>query len=159
MREALFVPESKAVDDLLAEMRARKTHMAVVVDEFGGTDGIATLEDLLEEIVGEIYDEHDEAEAGLEVGPDGSVGLDGGVSFADLLSGLDLDDLEEDEEYDTVAGYVIGTLGRIPEPGDRVPLGDVRLEVAELIERRITRLTLHGVDDETVVRLCEALES
>ena len=58
-----------------------------------------------------------------------------------------------------MAGYVIGTLGRIPEPGDRVPLGDARLEVAELIERRITRLTLHGVDDETVVRLCEALES
>lgn len=159
MREALFVPESKAVDDLLAEMRARKTHMAVVVDEFGGTDGIATLEDLLEEIVGEIYDEHDEAEAGLEVGADGSVGLDGGVSFADLLAGLELDDLDEDEEYDTVAGYVIGTLGRIPEPGDRVPLGDARLEVAELVERRITRLTLHGVDEKTVARLCEALES
>jgi len=159
MREALFVPESKAIDDLLAEMRARKTHMAVVVDEFGGTDGIATLEDLLEEIVGEIYDEHDEAEAGLEVGPDGSVGLDGGVSFADLLAGMGLDDLEEEEEYDTVAGYVIGTLGRIPEPGDRVPLGDARLEVAELVERRITRLTLLGVDEKTVGRLCEALES
>ena len=159
MREALFVPESKAVDDLLAEMRARKTHMAVVVDEFGGTDGIATLEDLLEEIVGEIYDEHDDAEAGLEVASDGSVGIDGGVSFEDLLSGLGISDHEGAEEYDTVAGYVIGSLGRIPEPGDRVPLGEMRLEVAELVERRITRLTLLGVDEETVGKLCETLES
>ncbi len=159
MREALFVPESKAVDDLLAEMRARKTHMAVVVDEFGGTDGIATLEDLLEEIVGEIYDEHDDAEAGLEVASDGSVGLDGGVSFEDLLSGLGISDHEGAEEYDTVAGYVIGSLGRIPEPGDRVPLGEARLEVAELVERRITRVTLLGVDEETVGKLCETLGS
>ncbi|WP_420633849.1 hemolysin family protein [Candidatus Palauibacter sp.] len=156
MREALFVPESKAVDDLLAEMRTRKTHMAVVVDEFGGTDGIATLEDLLEEIVGEIYDEHDEAEEGMEVGPDGSVALDGGVSFADLLSGLGIDDMEDAEEYDTVAGYVIGALGRIPEPGDRVPLGGGELEVSELADRRITRLTLYGVDEEGVRELREA---
>ncbi|WP_419161416.1 hemolysin family protein [Candidatus Palauibacter sp.] len=156
MREALFVPESKAVDDLLAEMRTRKTHMAVVVDEFGGTDGIATLEDLLEEIVGEIYDEHDEAEEGMEVGPDGSVALDGGVSFADLLSGLGIDDMEDAEEYDTVAGYVIGALGRIPEPGDRVPLGGGELEVSELADRRITRLTLYGVDEEGVRKLREA---
>ncbi|WP_419940676.1 hemolysin family protein [Candidatus Palauibacter sp.] len=156
MREALFVPESKPIDDLLAEMRARKTHMAVVVDEFGGTDGIATLEDLLEEIVGEIYDEHDEAEEGLEVGADGAVAVGGGVSFADLLSGLGIDDLEDAEEYDTVAGFVIAALGRIPEPGDRVPLGGAELEVAELADRRITRLTLHGIDEEGVRELREA---
>ena len=159
MREPLFVPESKAVDELLAEMRSRKTHLAVVVDEFGGTDGIATLEDLLEEIVGEIYDEHDEAGTGLEVRPDGSVALDGGVSFEDLLSGLGIEQHEDAEAYDTVAGYVIGTLGRIPDPGDRVPLGEARLEVAELVERRITRLTLVGVDETTVRELREALEA
>ena len=156
MREALFVPESKPIDDLLAEMRARKTHMVVVVDEFGGTDGIATLEDLLEEIVGEIYDEHDEAETGLEVGPDGAVALDGGVSFADFLAGLGMEDREGAEEYDTVAGFVIGTLGRIPEPGDRVQLGRAQLEVAELADRRITRLTLHGIEREALHDLREA---
>ena len=156
MREALFVPESKPIDDLLAEMRARKTHMAVVVDEFGGTDGIATLEDLLEEIVGEIYDEHDAAEGGLQVGPDGAVALGGGVSFADFLTGLGMEDREDAEEYDTVAGFVIGTLGRIPEPGDRVQVGGAALEVAELADRRITRLTLHGVDEEGVRDLREA---
>lgn len=158
MREALFVPESKPVDDLLAEMRARKTHMAIVVDEFGGTDGIATLEDLLEEIVGEIYDEHDEAEADVQVGPEGTVALDGGVSFTDLLAGLGLEDREDAEEYDTVAGFVIGALGRIPEPGDQVPLGRAQLEVTELADRRITRLTLHGLDEDGVHALREVFE-
>lgn len=157
MREALFVPESKPIDDLLAEMRARKTHMVVVVDEFGGTDGIATLEDLLEEIVGEIYDEHDEAELGLEVAADGVVEVGGGVSYEDLLSGLGIEGREDAEEYDTVAGFVIGELGRIPEPGDRVPLGDAELEVKELADRRITRLNLHGIDEQAVRRLLEAL--
>ena len=158
MREALFVPETKPVDDLLAEMRARKTHMAIVVDEFGGTDGIATLEDLLEEIVGEIYDEHDAAEAGLQVGPEGTVALGGGVSFTDLLAGLGLENREDAEEYDTVAGFVIGALGRIPEPGDRVPLGRAQLEVAELADRRITRLTLQGLDEDRVRTLREAFD-
>ena len=158
MREALFVPESKPVDDLLAEMRARKTHMAIVVDEFGGTDGIATLEDLLEEIVGEIYDEHDAAKADVQVGPGGTVALDGGVSFTDLLEGLGLEGREDAEEYDTVAGFVIGTLGRIPEPGDHVPLGRAQLEVAELADRRITRLTLRGLDEDGVRTLREVFE-
>ena len=144
MREAVYVPGTKAVDDLLTEMRSRKSHMAVVVDEFGGTDGIVTLEDLLEEIVGEIYDEHDVAQAEVEVEPDGTIAVDGGFSFSELLAGLDLVGVEDAEEYDTVAGYVIGTLGRIPEPGDRVRLGEIELEVTGLAERRITRVALHG---------------
>ncbi|MDX1576918.1 MAG: hemolysin family protein [Gemmatimonadota bacterium] len=158
MREVLFVPETKAVDDLLAELRAQKTHMAVVVDEFGGTDGLVTLEDLLEEIVGEIYDEHDVPQTGVSVHPDGMVSVDGGFSFSDLVDRLRLDDLETAEEYDTVAGYVIADLGRIPEIGDRVPLGDVVLEVAELADRRITRLDLHGVPDPAALFPEEVLE-
>ena len=145
MREAVFVPDTKPLDDLIAELQTRTTHMAVVVDEFGGTDGIATLEDLLEEIVGEIYDEHDVAEAaGVSVHADGSVAVDGGFAFSDFLAHLEIDGVENAEEYDTVAGYVIGELGRIPEPGDRVSLGEIDLEVAELVDRRITQLTLHG---------------
>ncbi|MFV1987438.1 MAG: hemolysin family protein, partial [Gemmatimonadota bacterium] len=90
MRAPLFVPDTKAVDDLIAELRLRKTHIAIVVDEFGGTDGVVTLEDLLEEIVGEIYDEHDVAEDEVAVGPDGTVMLDGGASFSDLLERFEL---------------------------------------------------------------------
>jgi len=150
MREAVFVPATKPIDDLLAELRARKTHMAVVVDEFGGTDGIVTLEDLLEEIVGEIYDEHDVAEAGIEVRSDGTVVLQGAFSFSDLVSGLGIERAENAEDYDTVAGYAIGALGRIPELGDRVSLGEAELEVTELAERRITSLVLHGADEAGV---------
>jgi CBS domain containing-hemolysin-like protein len=142
MREALFVPDTKPVDDLLAELRSLKLHMAIVVDEFGGTDGIVTLEDLVEEIVGEIYDEHDVAQADVAVQPDGRIMIDGGYSFSDLLAKFNL---TWEEEYDTVAGYVIGTLGRIPSVGERVSLGEAELEVLELKERRITRIELRGV--------------
>lgn len=145
MREALFVPDTKAVDDLLTELRVHKLHMAIVVDEFGGTDGIVTLEDLVEEIVGEIYDEHDVAQADVAVEPDGRIVIDGGYSFSDLLAKFDLPAAEE--EYDTVAGYVIGVLGRIPEAGECVSIGDAELEVLELNERRITRLELKGATE------------
>ncbi|MCK5411924.1 MAG: hypothetical protein KAJ67_07505, partial [Gemmatimonadetes bacterium] len=108
----------------------------------GGTDGIVTLEDLLEEIVGDIYDEHDVAEQpDIAVKPGGRVEVDGGMSLSDLVEELDLPGI--DEEYDTVAGYVIGTLGRIPEEGERVMLGEAELEVREVADRRVTLLELH----------------
>jgi CBS domain containing-hemolysin-like protein len=141
VREALFVPGSKPVDDLLAEFRFQKVHMAIVVDEFGGTDGIVTLEDLLEEIVGEIFDEHDVAHAELAIEADGRLLLDGGVAFSELVDRLELPSLEAD--YDTVAGYVIAELGRIPEVGERVQLADRALEVLELDDRRVTRIAVH----------------
>ena len=146
MREPLFVPDTKPIDDLLAELRHRKTHMAIVVDEFGGTDGVVTLEDLVEEIVGEIYDEHDIAMAQVTVDGDGRIVIDGGYSFADLIARFELPDATDGDEYDTVAGYVISMLGRIPDPGDAVPLGPAQLSVLELADRRVTKLELRGVE-------------
>jgi CBS domain containing-hemolysin-like protein len=144
-RDAYYVPDTKPVDDILAEMRRQKVHLAVVVDEFGGTDGIVTLEDLLEEIVGDIYDEHDmAARPAIIVKPSGRIEVAGGLSLSDLIEEFDLAQVEE--EYDTVAGYVIGKLGRIPEKGERVELGDLELEVREVADRRITLLELHHPD-------------
>ncbi|MEN8144208.1 MAG: hemolysin family protein [Gemmatimonadota bacterium] len=142
MRRAYFVPDTKAVNDLLAEMRRDKVHLAVVVDEFGGTDGIVTLEDLLEEIVGEIFDEHDVPESDVIIDEEGRILIDGGADFADVLAefGLAIEELEGD--YDTVAGFVIGSLGRIPETGFRVPVGEGEFEVLETNEKRVTRLEL-----------------
>ncbi|MFQ5680192.1 MAG: hemolysin family protein [Gemmatimonadota bacterium] len=137
-REAIFVPDTKRVDDLLAQLRRQKVHMAIVVDEFGGTDGIVTLEDLVEEIVGDIYDEHDVAAPELVVQPDGTVVVDGGFSFDDLRHEFELPAAEE--EYDTVAGYVIGQLGRIPEEGESVSLGGAELRVVGIQDRRVTRV-------------------
>jgi len=142
IREPIFVPDTKRVDDLLAEFRAQKVHMAVVVDEFGGTDGVVTLEDLVEEIVGDIFDEHDVAEEEIARLPDGRILLDGGADLEDVVDAFDLEGVGDLEEYDTVAGYAIGRLGRIPAAGETVPIGDAELEVLETQEQRVTRLEL-----------------
>ena len=142
IREPIFVPDTKRVDDLLAEFRAQKVHMAVVVDEFGGTDGVVTLEDLVEEIVGDIFDEHDVAEEEIARLPDGRIVLDGGADLEDVVDAFDLEGVGDLEEYDTVAGYAIGRLGRIPVAGEKVPIGNAELEVLETQEQRVTRLEL-----------------
>jgi CBS domain containing-hemolysin-like protein len=142
MRPPFFVPDTKPVDDLLTEFRRQKVHMAIVVDEFGGTDGVVTLEDLVEEIVGDIFDEHDVAEIEIEVLGGGRVRVDGGAALEDLLDQFEVGEVETDDEYDTVAGYVIGQLGRIPSIGDHVALGDANLEVIETQDQRVTRLEL-----------------
>ncbi|MEJ2483437.1 MAG: transporter associated domain-containing protein, partial [Gemmatimonadota bacterium] len=122
--------------------RAQKVHMAVVVDEFGGTDGVVTLEDLVEEIVGDIFDEHDVAEEEIARLPDGRILLDGGADLEDVVDAFDLEGVGDLEEFDTVAGYAIGRLGRIPAVGETVPIGDAELEVLETQEQRVTRLEL-----------------
>jgi CBS domain containing-hemolysin-like protein len=142
IREPFFVPDTKRVDDLLAEFRAQKVHMAVVVDEFGGTDGVVTLEDLVEEIVGDIFDEHDVAEEEIARLPDGRILLDGGADLEDVVAAFGLEGVGDLEEFDTVAGYAIGRLGRIPAVGETVPIGDAELEVLETQEQRVTRLEL-----------------
>lgn len=142
MREPFFVPDSKPVDDLLAEFRHQKLHIALVVDEFGGTDGVVTLEDLVEEIVGDIFDEHDVAEEDIVMLSRDRARVDGGADLEDLLEHFGLGEVEEAEEYDTVAGYVMGMLGRIPDVGVTVPLGSAVLEVKETTEQRVTSLEL-----------------
>jgi CBS domain containing-hemolysin-like protein len=148
MREPFFVPDTKPVDDLLAEFRDQKLHLAVVVDEFGGTDGVVTLEDLVEEIVGDIFDEHDVAEEDIVHLGEGRARIDGGADPADLIEHFGLGDADDVDEYDTVAGYVIGKLGRIPEAGEIVRLGIAELEVSETNEQRVTSLELRVVGPE-----------
>ena len=103
--------------------------------------------------MGEIYDEHDVAEQSISVDRDGRIAIDGGYPISDLLDWLDLEKVLEAEQYDTIAGFIIGELGRIPEEGDRVSLGTVTIEVVELTDRRVTRVQLHGISDEDLVKL------
>ncbi|MBB4637104.1 hemolysin family protein [Longimicrobium terrae] len=144
LRSVYFVPDSKPVDELLSELRAASVHLAIVLDEFGGTYGVVTLEDLLEEIVGEITDEFDEADPEFEPTPEGDVLIDGGVLISDVNERFGLRIPEE--EFDTVGGYVFGTLGRVPEVGDSVLVrgqdGPMTLRVEETEERRVTCLRL-----------------
>lgn len=139
IRPVPFVPDSKPIEDLLREMQAERTHIAVVVDEWGGTAGIVTIEDVIEEIVGEIRDEHEEEPPPIEE-KDGEVLLSGGFSIAELNELYDLSLPEQD--YTTVAGYVLGQLGRIPRAGDEVSFTGGRLRVLAMEGRRIDRLGL-----------------
>lgn len=118
MRKPYFIPGTKPIDDLLSELKRRKVHIAIVLDEHGGVDGIVTLEDLIEEIVGDIFDEADVPERDVVVLENGEVLVDGGVLVADLNVRFELSIPEGD--YDTIAGFIFTTLGRMPRLGDKI---------------------------------------
>ena len=139
MREILVVPESMSVAKLLQLMRRRRIHMAVVIDEYGGTAGLVSLEDIIEEIVGEIQDEHDEVlEREVQRGLDGSFEFDGLVLLDEVFSLLNL--RQDEHEEDTLGGYIFGKLGRRPEIGDSVPIGSYQFTVLRVTGFRITRV-------------------
>ena len=146
MREPLFVPESMGVIDLLARMRSQRTHLAIVVDEFGGTEGLVTIEDVVEEIVGDIEDEHDEAEAGmLTLLEDGLWEADARIELEEIQEVVDKRLTAEDDEVDTLGGLVFLMAGHIPESGETVdhPSG-WKLETVDSDPRRIIRVRLHA---------------
>ena len=150
MRTPLFVPESMGAIDLLARMRAERTHLAIVVDEFGGTEGLVTIEDVVEEIVGEIEDEHDIEEVGLlTMLDDGLWEADARLELDDLREAVDTRLTAEDDEVDTVGGLTFLLAGRILQPGESVehPSG-WRLESVDADARRIKRVRLHAPETE-----------
>jgi CBS domain containing-hemolysin-like protein len=140
IRPTHFIPESKLLDDLLQEMQEKHIQMAIVVDEYGGTEGLVTVEDLLEEIVGEIEDEF----SALKQDPQVISVAEGDMLVDPMLS---LDDLTElmgtdigEPAYDTIGAYVQGTLGKLPEAGDEVALGELNVRVVSLLGRRMRKL-------------------
>lgn len=142
IRPTHFIPESKLLDDLLQEMQEMHIQMAIVVDEYGGTEGLVTVEDLLEEIVGEIEDEFSALKQDPQV-----VRIAGGDLLVDPTVSLDqLTELMgtpiEEPAYDTIGAYVHGALGKIPETGDEVALGQLRVRVVSLLGRRMRKLRI-----------------
>ncbi|HLG58556.1 MAG TPA: hemolysin family protein [Vicinamibacterales bacterium] len=138
MRTAHFVPESKRVSELLKEMQRRQTQMAIVVDEYGGTAGLVTVEDLLEEIVGEIRDEYDvESETVTDEG-NGTFVFSGKVSVDEVRDRLNVD--IEREGFETVGGYLLSQLGRMPYVGETIDVDGLSFEVLEVERRRITKV-------------------
>ena len=147
MRPAFFIPESKRLDDLLEELQQKSLQMAIVVDEYGGIEGLVTMEDLLEEIVGEIEDEFSrDQEPEVVRYPDGSALVDAGVSTDDVrdLFGSALDSTD----IDTVGGYVYRSLGRIPQVGDVVESDNLRIEVVSILGRRLRKLRINPISGE-----------
>lgn len=150
LRRVPFAPETLPLDRLMAELRRQRAHLAVVVDEFGGTGGIVTLEDLLEEIVGDVADEFDPGREAIEQLPDGSYALDGLLAIDELDTRFALG--VEEPFYDTLGGYIFGQLQRAPRVGDSVPVADGReLRVAELDGLRVARVVLVPADRRTVL--------
>ncbi len=140
LRPAHFVPETKKVDELLREMQQQKNHMAIVVDEYGGTAGLVTLEDIVEEIVGEIRDEYDvEQELVVPVSEREAL-VDGRAPFEDVRETFALDDLEPSADYETLGGFIVHELGRFPKAGEEVRRSGVRFVVETVEGRRIRRV-------------------
>jgi CBS domain containing-hemolysin-like protein len=135
MRQPYYVPETKRLDDLLREMQRTRNHMAIVVDEYGGSTGIVTLEDILEEIVGEIQDEHDRAPAAAERLPDGSYRVAARTNIDELNEALDWQLPKQD--YETVAGLVLSALGRIPRTGEEFQCRGYTITVLEADARHV----------------------
>ncbi|MGZ6269865.1 MAG: hemolysin family protein [Candidatus Limnocylindrales bacterium] len=142
LRTPLFVPESMTIDDLLHELQRRKVHIAIVVDEYGGTAGLVTIEDLLEEIVGEIQDEYDVEEPISVRLSDDEVRIDGRAPVDDLAELFDMElELADQDEYDTVGGLIYHRIGGVPKPGDRVFLQDgLSLTVETTDGRRVGKV-------------------
>jgi len=134
MRSPFFVPEGKPLNQLLEELRTRRSSLAIVTDEYGGTAGLVTMADILEEIVGEIEDEHDRVEPEPRPGPDGAIVVEGRTPIEDVNALLSIS-LPAEEDFETVGGLVFDRLGRVPKAGDRIEIGGVALTVTDADER------------------------
>ena len=141
VREAYFVPETKPINDLFSELRKNRKQIAIAIDEYGGTSGIVTMEDILEEIVGEIYDEYDEIEKIEEKVDENTYLFSGNIAIYEIEDILDVD--IEDGDYDTISGYLVEKLGRIPTDKDKgtvIETEDVVYKIENVKERRITKI-------------------
>jgi CBS domain containing-hemolysin-like protein len=148
MREARFTPESKRVSELMREMQAGKFHMAIVVDEFGGTAGVVTLEDLLEELVGEITDEYDVEEVPPERLDDGTLVVNARMPVDEVNELLDESELPEGDDWDTVGGLLYSLLGHVPQEGEGADVDGHRLIAERVQGRRIGRVRILAVTPE-----------
>ena len=156
LRTPVFAPESMTIDDLLHDFQRKKVHIAIVLDEYGGTAGLVSIEDLLEEIVGEIQDEYDEEEEMIVRLSDDEIRVDGRVAVDELAELFDTSlELEDEDEYDTIGGLVFHRIGRVPVPGDQVQIDGLRLTVESTDGRRVSKVLVvrerprgEGVDNE-----------
>ncbi len=141
IRPVFFVPESKKISQLLREFQQKKAHLAIVTDENGGTEGIVTMEDIVEEIVGEIHDEYDEVGKTVEPAKDGSVIVDARLNVSDFNSQFSLE-IPEAAEYETLAGFIQKVLGRLPEIGETTTFNDLQFTILSKSARRIRQVRI-----------------
>jgi magnesium and cobalt transporter len=141
LRPPYFVPGNKPVSDLLRDLQDKKSHLAIVADEYGGTAGIITIEDIIEEIVGEIQDEHDNEQSLINVIDENTLSVDARLEIEKLEKHLDMEFPEGD--YESVGGFIIHLLGKIPAKGERIAFEDLDMTVQSADERKIYKITIH----------------
>ena len=138
MRPPYFIPETKNLEQLLQEFKRKRVHLAIVIDEYGGTSGLITIEDLLEQIVGDIQDEYDQEEALFEINADGSITADARMPVEDLEKHFDME-IERDK-FDTIGGLIFHLTGKIPATGDVIDGAGLRLTILDADERKIKKV-------------------
>ncbi|MCX7770154.1 MAG: hemolysin family protein [Proteobacteria bacterium] len=146
IKPPLFIPETMKISNLMREMQRRRFHMAIVVDEYGAVSGLVTMEDLLEEIVGEIRDEYDTESPVIQLN-DGSLIIDAATSISDLREDYNIP-LEESSEYESIAGFILTYLQRIPVKGDIIEVNGLRLKIIEMAGQRIVKIKLEKVNED-----------
>lgn len=145
IKSVLYTPETKKISQLLQEFRNRQVHLAIVVDEYGGTEGIVTIEDILEEIVGDIADEYDEAEVPLIALPEGGWIIDARTNILDIEEQLGIE-IPQDGDYDTIGGYIFHEAGLIPAKGFKLTKPDFEVEVLRSSDRCVEKVRIHALD-------------
>ncbi|MGE5313620.1 MAG: hemolysin family protein [Acidobacteriota bacterium] len=148
VRPAYFVPETMKISALLRELQAKRQHMAIVVDEFGGTEGLITMEDIIEEIVGEIRDEYDEEQGDITTASDGTIVVNAGMNIHDFNSRF-TEALPDDDDYETVGGFLHKYTGRIPELHEEIPYRSLLFTIAKKNDRRIQQIKVKTVPAQT----------
>lgn len=141
MRPTYFVPETKKVNDLLTNLQAKKIHMAIVVDEYGGTAGLITIEDVIEEIVGDILDEYDIEEEHIKILDDGHIICDGRTDIEAINEVLIHTQIPE-EAFETISGFIFDLIGRVPYQGEIINYNDLNIEILEMAEQRISKIKI-----------------
>jgi putative hemolysin len=149
MRAPIFVPEGKALPELLRELQARRVHIAIVIDEYGGTAGLVTIEDILEEIVGEIQDEYDAEPPLVESQADGTYIVNAKIEMHDFEQLMDLHWADEEEEREPLAGFIYDRIGHIPEVGEEIRVEPILFTVLEMDNQRLSKLRVAPVTDDS----------
>lgn len=146
-REVIFVPERKKISEMLQEFQQKKMHIAVVVDEFGGTSGLITLEDVIEEIIGEIWDEHDREESPIKIISENKFSVLGKTPVSEINNVLGKDVIPLSEDYETAAGLIISHAGNIPKEGYAFSLNDYKFTVKEVLKKRIKKVEIEKLSN------------
>ncbi len=145
-REPYFIPETKPIDEVMQEFKIKKTNIAVVVDEWGGTSGILTLEDIVEEVMGELRDPFDKEEYEILAKKDGTSVVDGSINIYDIEENFEIE-FPDDRDYDTLAGFILDDIGDIPKEGEVVFLKEYQFTVLEVLSNRIDKIEVKKIDN------------